>query len=83
MSDSILDVIMNELYGKRDNFCRNNDCDPLIRIYVSRKIMHDLLDCTSFYDMQHTGDFQRRLYGYDVIIMENDGYHICVEHPDN
>lgn len=79
---SILDQIIDEMCSKRNNFCRNNDRDPVIRIYVSRSIVLDLINLDAF-EHQHTGhNGGKKIHGYDVIIMESDGYHISVEHPN-
>ena len=82
MKDSILDEILNEMMIKRRNFCMNNDRDPVIRIYVSRKVMYDLMNVYDFMCSHTAETTERKLHGYDVIVMYNDGYHICVEHPD-
>ena len=79
---SILDQIIDEMCGKRNNFYRNNLCEAVIRIYVSRSIAYDLINLDAF-EHQHTGhNGGKKIHGYDVIIMESDGYHICVEHPN-
>ena len=81
--DNIVDEIMNAMMVKRRYFFMNsNASQPAVRIYVSREVMRDLLYCDSFYAIQDTKEKQRQLNGIDLIVMENDGYHICVEHPN-